>query len=238
MIRRLAALSLTALALAAAPSAQALDDPLATADDQSAWSEGMTWGIAAGGATLLGVLGLLYYLGVGGLRHIDRENVLEHPLRADLMASLREEPGLHLRELANRHDTAVTNTQWHLRKLEMAELVRTQKVQGRRLYYPVEGGIAARAVALRNAALRNPNAASLIEFITANPGMNQRALSEALDMNPGTVRWHLRRLEAAGLLRALPDGAQILYFATQEGRGPATREPAATLAPVEVGPRY
>ncbi len=212
-MKKIALLSLLALL----PGAQAqIDDPLAS-EGAGLFEDPLVVGLTAGGLGIIVLAGAAYFLGVGGLRHIDKENVLEHPLRQSLMQVLREEPGLHLRELANRHETAVTNTQWHLRKLEMAELVRTQKVQGRRLYYPTEGGVEARSLALRNAALRNPNAQSVLGFIQANPGCNQRTVAESLHMNPGTIRWHLRRLEAAGLIRALPEGAQIRYFATDSG---------------------
>lgn len=191
------------------------DDPtdsLSKGGGASPFHDGLVWGLGLGGAGLAAGLGVLYFLGVGGLRHVDRNNVLEHGMRQELLHAIQDRPGVHLRELATRHGTAVTNTQWHLRKLEMAGLVKTQKVQGRRLYYPVQGGQAVKAVAIENAALANPNAARVTEYLAANGGCGQRALSEALGMNPGTVRWHLRKLETAGLVRAIEEGAQTRYF--------------------------
>ncbi len=222
------ALPAAAVLVACAPVAAADVTDLFGGENESAFGSGLLWGLTAGGVGLAALAGLAYYLGVGGLRHIDKNNVLEHPLREQLLTLLRQEPGLHLRELASRHDTAVTNTQWHLRKLEMANLVKTQKVQGRRLYYPTEGGVQAKERALQNAALRNPNAVRVLEFLMATPGSNQRSMADALKMNPGTIRWHLRRLETAGLLRAVPDGAQIRYYVTDL--------PEETLASLSVSP--
>lgn len=176
------------------------------------WNEGLVWGLSLGGVGLLAVAGIAWFLGVGGLRHIDQDNVLEHPMRRSLLDHVEEQPGVHLRELANRHGTAVTNTQWHLRKLEMAGLIKTEKVQGRRLYYPTRGGVAVKEQALKNAASQNPNAQLILEHIASHAGSNQRAIAEALDMNPGTVRWHLRKMEAASLVRSIQDGAQVCYF--------------------------
>ncbi|HJQ93052.1 MAG TPA: winged helix-turn-helix transcriptional regulator [Candidatus Thermoplasmatota archaeon] len=186
-------------------------DPLSKGGD-SLFHDGLAWSLGLGSAGLAVVLGALYVLGVGGLRHVDRANVLEHPMRQQLLRAIQDRPGIHLRELASAHETAVTNTQWHLRKLEQAALVKTQKVQGRRLYYPVQGGQESKAKAIENAALRNPNAERVTEFLAANAGCNQRALAEALGMNPGTVRWHLRKLESAGLVRVIQEGAHARYF--------------------------
>lgn len=196
-------------------------------DEGGFFDGGLGYGIAIGGTGAIAVLGLLYFLGVGGLRHVDADNVLEHPLRAAILESVQTTPGVHLRELANQHETAVTNTQWHLRKLEMAGLVRTQKVAGRRLYYPTAGGVSSRTEALQNAATQNPNAAAIHEFIEYEGGVNQRTLADELGMNPGTVRWHLRKLEESGLIRSVPDGAQTRYYSTS--RRPPRRMSAAEL---------
>lgn len=205
-----AASPLAAAALPAEPPADA-SDPLSNGGG-SLFHDGLVWSIGLGSAGLAMLLGVLYVLGVGGLRHVDRANVLEHPMRQQLLRAIQERPGIHLRELASAHETAVTNTQWHLRKLEQASLVKTQKVQGRRLYYPVQGGQESKTKAIENAALRNPNAERVTEFLAANAGCNQRVLAEALGMNPGTVRWHLRKLESAGLVRVIQEGAHAHYF--------------------------
>ncbi len=181
------------------------------------WNRGLVWGVGIGGIGLAALAGIAYYLGVGGLRHVDKNNVLEHPMRKSLLGVVETEPGVHLRELASRHGTAVTNTQWHLRKLEMAGLVKTQKVQGRRLYYPTSGGAMAKQAAVQNAAIQNPNAKKILDYLHGAPGTNQRSLAEALDMNPGTVRWHLRKMEAAGMVRCVQDGTQSCYFPVETG---------------------
>lgn len=228
------------VAAASAPAASAAlptappTDPLSNGGG-SLFHDGLVWSIGLGSAGVAILLGALYVLGVGGLRHVDRANVLEHPMRQQLLRAIQERPGIHLRELASAHSTAVTNTQWHLRKLEQASLVKTQKAQGRRLYYPVQGGQESRTKAIENAALRNPNAERVTEFLAANAGCNQRALAEALGMNPGTVRWHLRKLESAGLVRSIQEGAQAHYYlmkpVARAARGAAVRNEEAILVP-------
>ena len=208
-----------AMSLASSAAAQ-MDGLLGDGPSDSFWSDGLLIGIGSASLGLGAVLGILYYLGVGGLRHIDKDNVLKHPMRQSLLEIVENEPGVHLRELAHRHGTAVTNTQWHLRKLELADLVCTRKVQGRRLYYPKAGGIQMREVAEQNAAMQNPNARRIAELLDANAGINQRGIAEKLVMNPGTVRWHLRKLEAASLVRAIPEGTHTRYYLTSPVQRP------------------
>jgi predicted transcriptional regulator len=232
-------LAVALLLSAAAPAASALPDPSDPTDPLSngggsLFHDGLAWGLGLGGLGLAAALATLYVLGVGGLRHVDRGNVLDHPMRQHLLRAIEERPGIHLRELASAHATAVTNTQWHLRKLEQAGLVKTQKMQGRRLYYPVQGGLASRAQAVENAALRNPNAERVSQFLAANAGCNQRALAESLGMNPGTVRWHLRKLESAGLVRVIQEGSQARYFLMKPLARPAASKPAQGEAPLVV----
>jgi predicted transcriptional regulator len=233
--------SVLAAALPTAPSGLPPIGPT----DPGVFDTGLVVGLSVAGLGVGAILGLLYYLGVGGLRQIDSKNVLHHPLRQALLQTVQDEPGAHLRELAARHQTAVTNTQWHLRKLEMANLVKTQKVQGKRVYYPVQGGVATRDRAIQNAALRNPNAEAVRAFIATNPGCEPAAIANGLHLNPGTVRWHLRRLEDANLLRIIDEDGSQHYYAmtpnrpdrpprpTRHGDGQAALvEPAAAADPV------
>ena len=223
-------------AVSALPNPDDATDPLSQGGGESPFHDGLVWGLGLGGAGIAAGLGVLYFLGVGGLRHVDRNNALEHPMRQDLLAAIQSHPGIHLRELAIQHGTAVTNTQWHLRKLELAGLVKTQKVQGRRLYYPAQGGVAAKAVALENAALANPNANRVTEYLAANGGCGQSALADALGMNPGTVRWHLRKLESAGIVRSLQEGSQTRYFLMRVNTARATSRIAEQQVAVQLGP--
>src|SRR5690349_4806665 len=118
--------SLGSILAAALPSAPSLP-PVAPPAGGGLFDTGLVVGLGLTGMGIGALLGVLYYFGVGGLRQIDSKNVLNHPLRQALLQTVQDEPGAHLRELAARHQTAVTNTQWHLRKLEMANLVKTQK---------------------------------------------------------------------------------------------------------------
>jgi predicted transcriptional regulator len=215
------------------PSAPTGLPPVAPPIDGGLFDTGLVVGLGLTGLGVSALLGLLYYMGIGGLRQIDSKNVLHHPLRQALLLTVQEEPGAHLRELAAKHQTAVTNTQWHLRKLEMANLVKTQKVQGKRVYYPVQGGVATRDRAIQNAALRNPNAEAVRAFIAANPGTEPSAIANELHLNPGTVRWHLRRLEEASLLRIITEGDSQHFYAMTPNR--PDRPPRPGRYPAEVG---
>lgn len=217
---RLATAALLLLATSVAAQADLGVEPETTQpspgipEEEGFFSDGIKWAIGGTGLTLAGI-GI--FLAMGGLRHVDNNNVLEHPLRKGIMESVSDQPGVHLRELATLHDTAVTNTQWHLRKLEQAGLIRTQKVGGRRLFYPTQGGIATKQEAVENAATSNPNADRIFGFIQEHIGCDVRQIMEGLGMNPGTIRWHLRRLKEAGLLSEESHGNHVYYFPAKIG---------------------
>lgn len=106
---------------------------------------------------------------------------------------------------------------WHIRKLESAELVRSERANGYRVFYPTEGGVAVKNVSRAITALQNPNARSLFEHVHSHPGRGVAEISAALHIHVGTVRWHLKKLKEFQLIEELVRDESISYFATPLG---------------------
>lgn len=166
----------------------------------------------AGLAVLLTLLSLS-----GGVKYIDRDNVLKSPVRRQMYDYVRANPGVYLRELSRTLSLNPTNTTWHLRKLVEAELVRCQMVNGLKVYYPIEGGVNVKKQAIANSILKNENARTMVAFLSAHPGAHQREMARALGVNHGTIRWHLRKLCEAEVVSELREGSHFRYFLTPEG---------------------
>lgn len=160
------------------------------------------------------VVGLLF---LGGTKFITPDNVLENDSRRQIFEFIQENPGTHLRATAQALDLSTTNVLWHLRKLEDAELVSHKKFEGYKLFYPKEGGVETKRAAIAAAVLRNDNARGILEYVLANPGAHQREIARALDVNHGTVRWHLRKLTEADLLEQVKKEYTTQYFISQLG---------------------
>jgi predicted transcriptional regulator len=173
-----------------------------------------------GGLVALAALGITGLAGAGFLlatRYVDPKEALENPQRAMLYGYVRGNPGVNLKTLSDDFDMKTSTVLWHIRKLEGAELVRSTKANGFRVFYPVAGGIEAKNLGSAVAALANGNASRILDYIAIHPGVQQRGLVNALDINAGTVRWHLRKLKDTGLMAELSQGRSSTYYPTELG---------------------
>ncbi len=171
--------------------------------------------IAVSVVSLVGLLGAVAFS--GGVKYIDRSNVLESPVRQEMFDYIRSNPGVYLREISRVLDINPTNTSWHLRKLTDADLIRCQVANGLKLYYPIEGGVRTRNTAIANSILRNENAKTIVAYLLAHPGSHQREIARALGVNHGTVRWHLKKLVMSDLVNEHQEGSAYKYYISQAG---------------------
>jgi len=151
-------------------------------------------------------------------RYISPKEALQNPQRAMLYGFVRGNPGVHLKKLSEEFAMKTSSILWHIRKLESAELVRSERANGFRVFYPVEGGIEMKRVSRAITALQNVNARALFEALERRGGATPSELANRLAIHGGTVRWHLRKLRDFGLVEELvrDDGSQV--FATPLGR--------------------
>ena len=151
-------------------------------------------------------------------RYISPKEALKNPQRAMLYGFVRGNPGVHLKKLSEEFAMKTSSILWHIRKLESAELVRSERANGFRVFYPVEGGIEMKRVSRAITALQNPNARILFETLERRGGVSPQQLASRLSIHAGNVRWHLRKLRDFGLVEELvrDDGSQV--FATPLGR--------------------
>jgi DNA-binding MarR family transcriptional regulator len=171
----------------------------------------------------------------GGAKFVTRENVLENETRNGIFELLNDKPGLHLRAIADELDLSTTNVLWHLRKLEDADLVRGKKLEGYKVFYPVEGGQDSKREAMASAVLRNDNAQAVLEYVATEPGAHQRQIARALDVNHGTVRWHLRKMLKTDLLMEIKRENSNQYYLTDLGAS-VIGQPEAEAVPDEAEP--
>lgn len=172
-------------------------------------------------------------------RYISPKEALKNPQRAMLFGFVKATPGVHLKQLSEEFGMKTSSILWHIRKLESAELVKSERVNGYRVFYPVEGGIEIKRVSRALAALQNDNALRIYQHIHNHPGAQAAPLADRLDMHGGTARWHLRKLRDHGLLDELIQEDGSRFYPTPLGnRALEAREgrpvdaPKATPRPV------
>lgn len=173
------------------------------------------WALTSIVTISLAGLGLLSW--VLASRYVDPMVALKNPQRSMLYGFIKGNPGVHLKQLSTEFHMKTSTVLWHIRKLEHADLVRSKKANGYRVFYPVSGGMEAKQLSTAVTALSNGNARQIFEFVALNPGAHRRILSGRLTINPGTVRWHLKKLREAGLVAELAQDRFSTYYATELG---------------------
>lgn len=164
-----------------------------------------------------GVLGTGFASWLLTSRYVDPKVALRNPQRSMLYGFIKGNPGVHLKQLSNEFRMKTSTVLWHIRKLEHGDLVRSKKANGYRVFYPVSGGLEAKQLSTAVTALSNANARRVFEFVAFNPGAHRRLLSGRLLINPGTVRWHLKKLREAGLVAELAQDRFSTYYSTDLG---------------------
>lgn len=175
------------------------------------------WGVTYAVAGFAGIASLAGLAVWGGTRFRGTEEILEHEVRSKIYAYVQQHVGASLKEITDHLGLSTTNAVWHLRKLEDGGLVRGRKFNGSKIYYPTAGGVQARNLSIAGAALNNGNARAILAFVEAHPGVHQREVARTLDVNHGTVRWHLRKLRDAELLEERRSGDSAAYHVTSLG---------------------
>jgi DNA-binding transcriptional ArsR family regulator len=173
----------------------------------------MVAGLAGLGATAIGMIGF-----AAVTRYISPKEALKNPQRAMLYGFIRATPGAHLKQLSEEFKMKTSSILWHIRKLESADLVLSERANGFRVFYPTEGGIEAKRLSRAITALHNPNAQAIQEAVGRTPGRAVKEISDALSVHSGTVRWHLRKLRDFGLMEELVGEEGSRFYPTPLGK--------------------
>ena len=172
--------------------------------------------VFAGVATLMAAgLGLAGFALV--TRYITPKEALKNPQRSMLYGFIRGNPGVHLKRLSDEFGMKTSSILWHIRKLESAELVRSERANGFRVFYPTAGGMQVRLMSRASTALQNPNAHRLFTALASRPGASAADLAALSSIPIGTVRWHVRKLKEFGLVEEVERDGNALYFGTALG---------------------
>jgi len=165
----------------------------------------------AAGAGLLAVLaGLAYYflpalkMGLTGLfSRLAPDRLADHPQRRLLLDLVAAQPGIHFKELQRRSQLANGTLVHHVAMLEKAGRLTAHRSSGYTCYF-----LAGTRPEQRKAApaVKAVGAAALLAAVQSQPGLTMAEAASAAGLQPSTVSYHARRLEAGGLLAIERDG--------------------------------
>lgn len=156
---------------------------------------------------------LLRFLLVLGFRRVRPANVLEHPLRRALHASVRSDPGLDLAGCAAATGANRETLRYHLALLVCCGKVTEEARFGSVRYFPHDPALTPGCRALLHA-LRNESLAPILVAIRDAPGISRQELADRLGVTGPSVSRQVSRLIEDGLVRAGRCGRSQCYRLT------------------------
>lgn len=139
-----------------------------------------------------------------------REEVLEYEARRRLYALVRDEPGLHMRELERRSGMPLSTLRHHLRFLEEHRLVDAVADKNLTRYFAttlVERADRAALAALRQESLRRV----LLRLLASGGQARYEELRESLGVPASTLAVYLQQLTRAGIVERRSLGRSSRY---------------------------
>ncbi len=158
------------------------------------------WPRLSWGAT---VLGLPMY------SRIERSELLDNDTREQLYEAVKDEPGIHAHALSEAVEIGWGTTVYHLRRLEKNGMVTSEKRGRYRRFFPAAGYVARTREIL--SVLQNETTNDIARTILKEPGLNQKAICEKLDISPSLANWHIKRLVEADLVEKERRGRTVHY---------------------------
>jgi len=138
-----------------------------------------------------------------------RLTLLLHPLRREIYRLVCETPGLYFFELSSALTAPHGTVNWHLRKLEEANLIKSAKFGGKRIYF--SRTLRTEDVEKAFVVLKHLTARKIFAHILNNEGCHQTQIARALSIHHDTVRHHTLRMESAFLVSSFKDGRKTCY---------------------------
>lgn len=134
------------------------------------------------------------------------DDPLELAIRRRLYALVKAYPGIHVREAARQLDTSMALVEYHLALLKEHGLVTVQKDDRYARLYPTDVPAPGAGERERVGLLRQRLPLRITLTLLDNGPVKHKDLAEALGLGKSTLSFHLRKLEAADLIRRDPEG--------------------------------
>ncbi|MCA1819680.1 MAG: PKD domain-containing protein [Halobacteriales archaeon] len=180
------------------------------------------WALGAG--AIAGILGLFMryraafvYAIVYLFTRLKENKLLDHPIRAQIHALVKAQPGIHLRAITRSVARDVGVVRHHLEALQRAELIQCHHADGHARYFVAT--IADPRMKKALATLGSPVTRQIWETICSNPGATISAVANMTAMRYGLVRAHVKKLRQGQLV-----------MATRQHKSVHLRPSAASLA--------
>lgn len=131
------------------------------------------------------------------------DEILDLEPRKKTYDAIEANPGIHMRELDRTLDIPLGTLRYHLRVLEKRGLIVSRKEDKYKRYY-AKGKID-KTDKDKLAVLRKELPRTVILFLLEFPGSTHKDISEALDVAPSTISYHLKKLLDDNFIEKIDD---------------------------------
>jgi predicted transcriptional regulator len=155
-------------------------------------------------------------------RFSGKEDVLKNGTRVSVLETVKANPGIHFRETCRKTGKEVGVVQYHLRALVEFGMVSSMRDGRYTRYYHVEPGMDGLAKTIIANMARPVGSELLARALSSDDVKGSSAsISRSIGVTPQALAWHLRRMEADGLIDGdwkLKEGIALKYH-EMERRG-------------------
>jgi len=147
--------------------------------------------------------------------------ILIHPTRLQIYKIICESPGTYFYRLMSALPNYVEKISsatliYHLQKLSEEKLIDTTKIDGKRIYFPINlrDSEIERAYMLLN----NENAKKIFLYVVNKDNAFQNEIARALNLHHDTIYYHIQHLCDAGLIEKEKEGKFARFHIGQIGK--------------------
>lgn len=163
---------------------------------------------------------LVIFLGIGflmivGFRQLTGKNLLDNPVRRDIVQFIRMHPGQHFRSLVRCTGINRGTLYYHLNQLKSLRVITEQKDGGLSRYFVRLNGISPlekRIIIHTDNRIRN----RIIRMLNDCPAMAREDLRERIGISGPLLWYHIRLLLADEIVSLTQDGRRIHYSLTRD----------------------
>jgi DNA-binding transcriptional ArsR family regulator len=129
---------------------------------------------------------------------MQRSDILNLETRRKIHQYIKQNPGLHLRELARALNLTFFNLNYHIRYLEKLDMIKIKKDDFYTRVYPRDSfGFEEKKIM---DFIRRKTPRHIIMCIVAYPAITQNEIAEHLEKHPTTIEYHLKKLIELGVV--------------------------------------
>lgn len=174
---------------------------------------------------------VLIYIAVLGVRYRQGKNLLSHPIRSEIIACIRTNPGIPFSEIVKEIESNAGTVQYHLWVLMKEGFLVSSRVEGQSGYFlPSQGYCMIEQQVL--ICLRNRTERKILCLLIQRPGINQSRIAETLDLSRSAVAWHMKRM--GSVVSSWRDGRSMCYALEPKAAAVLREERAAASGAPEI----